>query len=101
MGKRRAFTAEFKLQVVLDVISGRKSNAEVCREYGLAPAVVAAWKEQFNERAPGIFARGRGEAGDQQRIADLERLVGRLTLELELAKKVSSIWASLSPRSGR
>lgn len=101
MAKRRAFAAEFKLQVVLDVLSGRKSNAEVCREYGLAPAVVAAWKEQFSERAPGLFARQQGESGDQQRIADLERLVGRLTLELEAAKKASSILGSLSPRSGR
>ncbi len=39
MNRRRVFTPEFKLQVVLDVLSGRKSNAEVCREHELAPAV--------------------------------------------------------------
>jgi len=32
MGKRRRFTPEFKVQVVLELLSGSKSIAEVCRE---------------------------------------------------------------------
>jgi len=101
MDKRRVFTPGFKLQVVLDVLSGRKSNAEVCREHGLAPAVVAVWKEQFSERAGGIFAGRQSESHEQQRIAELERLVGRQALEIEVLKKASSILSSLSRRSGR
>jgi len=58
-GKTASFHGGVQAPSALDVISGRKSNAEVCREYGLAPDVIAAWKEQFNERAPGIFARGQ------------------------------------------
>lgn len=102
MDKRRVFTPELKLQVVLEVLSGSKSNAEVCREHQLAPAVVTAWKEQFAERAPGIFASRKGEsATEQRRIAELERLVGRQALEIEVLKKASSILTSLSPRNGR
>jgi len=101
MEKRRAFTAEFKLQVVLEVLSGRKSNAEICREHGLAAAVVTAWKEQFVGRAPGIFASRRVDESEQQRIAELERLVGRQALEIEVLKKASGILTSLSPRNGR
>jgi len=101
MDKRRVFTPEFKLQVVLDVLSGRKSNAEVCREHGLAPTVVTAWKEQFSERAPGLFAGRQNESQERQRIAELERLVGRQALEIEVLKKASSILTSLSRPSGR
>ena len=101
MGKRREFTPKFKLEVVLEVLSGAKSNAQVCRDHGLAPTVVSAWKERFVERAPGIFATRQSASAEQQRIAELERLLGRLTLELEVAKKASHILASLSPRSGR
>jgi len=101
MNKRRIFTPEFKLQVILELLRGTKSNAEVCREYQLAPAVVVAWKEQFAERAPGIFASRQVESSEQQRIAELERLVGRQALEIEVLKKASSILTSLSPRSGR
>jgi len=101
MGKRRTFTPEFKLGVVLELLSGAKSNAQVCREHRLASTVVSAWKERFAERAPGIFSTQQSASAEQQRIAELERLLGRLTLELEVAKKASSILASLLPRSGR
>ena len=101
MGTRRTFSPEFKLEVVLESLSGVKSNAQVCREHRLAPTVVSAWKERFAERAPGIFATQQSASTEQLRIAQLERLLGRLTLELEVAKEASSILASLSPRSGR
>ena len=38
---------------------------------------------------------------EEQRIGELERMVGRLTLELEVAKKASSILTSASGRSVR
>ena len=33
--KRRSFDPEFKLKCVLDVLSGRQTPAQVCREHGL------------------------------------------------------------------
>ena len=101
MGRRRTFSPEFKLEVVLELLSGARSNAQICREHQLAPTVVSGWRERFVEEAPRIFATQRSASTEQQRIAELERLLGRLTLELEVAKKASSILTSLSPRSGR
>ena len=101
MAKRRTFTPEFKLQVVLEALSGTKSNAEICREHQVASTVVSAWKERFVQQAPGIFATRQSISVEQQRIAELERLVGRLALDLEVAKKTSSILTSLSARNGR
>ena len=40
MSKRQKFTPEFKAQRVLEILSGAKSQAEVCREYQLKPQVV-------------------------------------------------------------
>jgi len=101
MEKRRRFTPEFKVQVVLDLLSGAKNVATVCREYDLASQVVSTWREEFVRRAPELFARGPHASSEEQRIADLERLVGRLTMELEVAKKASSILISPSTRNGR
>ena len=94
MAKRRRFTAEFKAQVVLEILSGLKTTAEVCREHKLQVQVVNRWKNIFLEQAPTLFERASGQTGEQQRVAELERLVGRLTLELEVAKKASSILQS-------
>jgi transposase-like protein len=39
MTHRRQFTAAFKAQVVLELLSGAKSSAERCREHQLAASV--------------------------------------------------------------
>ena len=101
MPKRRTFTPEFKAQVVLEELSGIKDKAEICREYQLRSQVFARWREEFVGRAPEVFATDQGRGGEQERIANLERMVGRLTMELEAAKKASNILASLSNGKGR
>lgn len=87
MATRRQFSADFKAQVVLEVLSGRKSAAAVCREYNLKPTLLANWKKSFVAGAPKLFERGTVADPAEVRIEELERLVGKLTLELEVAKK--------------
>jgi transposase-like protein len=41
---RRNLSAEFKAKVMLDVISGSKTTADVRREYDLKPDLVSHWK---------------------------------------------------------
>jgi transposase-like protein len=101
MSKRRGFTPEFKARVVLEELSGVKDKAEICREYRLRPQVFSRWREEFLERAPEIFATERSRGDEQARIADLERMIGRLMMELEVAKKASTILTSLSSGKGR
>ena len=101
MRNRRAFSAEFKAKVVLEVLSGMKSAAEVCREHQIKPQLFALWKAQFVENAPQLFAQKRGQDESQSRIDELERLLGQKTLELEIAKKASNILTSHQNRNGR
>jgi len=99
--KRRKFTPEFKAQVVLEVLTGVKSSAEACREYQLQPQVLGRWKTHLVEQAATLFASDPGSSESDQRLAELERLVGRLTMELEIAKKASSHFNSVLSRNGR
>jgi transposase-like protein len=101
MATRRRFTPEFKARVVLELISGAKSLAEICRHYQLNPQLVARWKGEFLEKAPLLFQAREQDTQERARIAELERMVGRLTLELEVAKKASTILnGSLSRSEG-
>ena len=101
MSKRRTFTPEFKAQVVLEELTGVKDKAEICRKHQLRPQVFARWKAEFLERAPEIFATQPSRGDEQVRIAELERMVGQLTMELAVAKKASNILHSLSIGNGR
>ena len=47
MAKRRKFTSEFKTELVLEVLSGASSQAEVCRRHNLSEAQLAQWKPQL------------------------------------------------------
>ena len=87
--------------MVLEELTGVKDRAEICREYWLRPQVLARWKEEFMERAPELFATKWGRGDEQERIADLERMIGRLTMELEVAKEASNTLTSLSNEKGR
>ena len=54
------------------------------------------------EPTPSALFQGEPENGqDRARIAELERMVGRLTMELEVAKKASALLPSVPGRSGR
>jgi transposase len=44
MTQRRRFTAEFKAQVVFDLLSGARSAAEICRQHKLNPQLLSHWK---------------------------------------------------------
>jgi hypothetical protein len=82
MNKRHAFTA----QVILAVLTGAQSQADVCREHGLKPDRVARGRANALTRLPDLFRRDDGRPKDNARIAALERAVGRLTLQLGAAK---------------
>lgn len=101
MQKRRQFTATFKAELVLSVLSGVKSQAEVCREYQLTAQVFNRWKSQLLEHAHELFEADEQRSAEQRRIAELEQALGRKTLELEIAKKASSIWHSAGNANGR
>ena len=101
MAKRRKFTPEFKAKVVLEELTGVKQQAEICREHRLSRQVFSRWRAEFVERVPDIFVTERSRNAEQERIAELEQMIGRLTMELEVSKKASSILTSLSNGGGR
>ena len=78
---------------------GVKNSAEVCREHSLKPEILSRWKAELVENAHLVFRSDEQRSQEQARIAELERLAGRLTLELEVAKKVSNSLGAAMNRS--
>jgi len=96
MGKKyRSFSPEFKFRVVLEVLTGAKRPAEVCREHQICDSVLSRWRKQFLEQGAQVFTPASQTSQDDARIAKLERVIGQLTLELGAAKKASDWLDSL------
>jgi len=98
---RRSFDAEFKARVVLDLLTGAASQAELCRKHDLKAQLIAHWKAIFLDRLPILFGDDSSRDQDQARIAELEQLVGRQAYELEILKKASRLLTGPASKNGR
>jgi transposase len=102
MTPRRKFTAEFKAQVVLALLAGAKSRAELGRAHQIACSGLADWKTVFLTRAASVFDNAESASSpDASRIAALERLLGRLTRENDILNKATSLLPPRPKRHGR
>jgi transposase len=84
--KRRRFTREFKLQVVRELEAG-KTPAQAAREYQVHPTVIARWRQEHLQYAERAFTGNGRLYKDEARVAELERMIGQLTMENALLKK--------------
>ena len=96
---RRSFPAEFKAQIVLHLLSGEASQAELCRKHSIKPNLIANWKAAVLERLHTVFEGDGLHDADRLRIAELEQLVGRQTYELEVLKKASRLLSGPASRN--
>lgn len=105
MAKRRyrTFSADFKLDTVMEGFKGEKSIAQICRERDIKDVLYYKWRDVFLENAAKIF--NNPQDLEQQRlegrIAELERMIGRLTIENDILKKAKSWLGSAYRKNGQ
>ena len=88
MAKRKGFGSAQKFKAVLSVISGVKTTVEAARELGCHPTMVSLWKKEVEEHGVRVFESASETNEKNQKIAKLERLIGRLTLENGFLERV-------------
>jgi transposase len=70
------------------MISGQNGLMQASREYGIKDTVLSCWKQEFLERASQVFENPQAKDQSEQRIVELERMVGRLAMQFGNGKKV-------------
>jgi transposase len=91
-GKRRRWSAEDKLRIVLAGLSGDIEVSELCRREGINPTQYYGWKKQLTGSAGKVFANGpdKPTAKQQRMEAELNRakdVIAEITAEnLDLKK---------------
>jgi transposase-like protein len=99
---RRQYDAQMKLAAVLELLKGQKTAAQICREKGISDDLLSRWKDAFLERAAGVFDDPKNRrTEEEERIAELEKLIGQQALELSILKKASSATSFRSIRGGK
>lgn len=108
---RRLFTAEFKRTQIDRILKGDITASELSRELGVARSLIQRWKHLATRGAEAAVG-SNGEVVPvadlrtaQARIKELERLVGKQTMELEILRaardevKKRPRWYGVSERS--
>lgn len=87
---RRFHSLSFKRHVVLEVLSGETNRAALARRYEISPNLIRQWEKAYHEGRLDDRARQDVKALEA-RIRELERMVGKLTMENEFLKKVEEL----------
>jgi len=85
---RRSFPPEFKLKLCAQMACGQHTVAQLSREHSIKDTVLYRWRDEFLEHGAEIFTRSQTQS---ERIAELEREIGRQHMEIEILKKASKI----------
>lgn len=87
MGKRK-FTAEFKAEIVLEVLREEQELSEIAAKHNINPNQIRTWKKAFLEKAASVFEESKQEreAKRMEREAAEEKenmlkTIGQLTME--------------------
>ena len=90
---RRKWSAEQKFAIVLQGVKGSVSIAQLCRDHSISQVQYYQWRDQFftgaKERLSGK-ANVNGKS-DKAKIKELERIIGRQTVSIEILKKIQEM----------
>lgn len=93
MKTRKRYSAQFKAQVVLELLKEDKSLSELASEHGVHPNQLRAWRSVALEGLPQVFERTTQQQLDraayEQQIERLYTEIGRLSSQLSWLQKKS------------
>lgn len=93
VARRRRWTAEQKLRMVEESFRSGETVSVVARRHGLAPNLLFRWRRLASEGGAAAVTADDGVTSNaevrrlEERIRELERQLGRKTLEVEILKE--------------
>jgi len=91
--KPNTFSADFKIQVVLEAVSEHVTMTDLAQKYELHPNRIGAWKQEFLVHTAEVFkpaGKQDQQKGNEAQIEQLYRKIGQLQIETDFLKKMLS-----------
>lgn len=87
--KPRKFDPKMKVAAVLEVLKGESRVSDVCRKYQISETLFYNWRDKFLEGGKRGLTNGKGEEDAlRMRISELERIIGKQAVQIEILKKI-------------
>lgn len=104
--RRRQFTPEQKRELLDEATNSTASISEVARRHGISPSLMFLWKRTMDDATKqGLKANERVVPESEvkkleARIKELERALGRKTMEAEILQEALKLAGEKKPSSG-
>ncbi|WP_041624063.1 transposase [Spirochaeta thermophila] len=90
--KKRTWTTEEKLAIVLEGLRGERQIAEICREHQISQTMYYRWRDRFLEGGTRALADGRKEKDTYRaKIEQLEKIIAKQAIQIEILKKTKEL----------
>src|SRR5205814_9319930 len=103
VARRRRFSTDLKLAVVTETMQPGMTISYVARRHGLSPSLIFRWRRLMSEggkqavRADEEVVAASELRRLQERVRELERLLGRKTMEAEILKDALELARAKKP----
>lgn len=84
---KKKHSAKVKFQVVMETLMGNNSITDISRTYEINPGLISKWRKDFLERGYLIFEQAAPQQESTRKIEDLQRIIGKKEVEIDLLKK--------------
>lgn len=92
MSRKQPKSPQLKFQLAIEAIKGKISQTELSRQYDADPKLVSRWKNEVLERGYQLFENKKDNS--QKQIEQLENVIGKKEIEVQLLKKFLSHYNS-------
>ena len=106
VARRRRFPTDQKLAIVAETMQPGMSISYLARQHGLSPSPGVRWRRLMSQggkeavRANDEVVAASEVRRLEERVRELERLLGRKTMEVDLARTKKPMLLSRSPLPG-
>lgn len=79
---KKVYSNEFKFKVILEVIRGESTIAEIISKYQISKTIIHRWKNQFFEKGSSIFGeKSHSPEVKEKEVEKLHATIGKLKVE--------------------
>ena len=93
--KKRNWSVEEKLAIVLEGLKEKRSVAEICRQHRISQTLYYRWRDKFLEGGKKGLINGAGDDNAYKaEIEKLQKIIGKQTIQIEILKKTAELFGT-------
>jgi len=93
--KRRNWTADEKLAIVLEGIKEKRSVSEICQEHQISQGLYYRWRDKFLDGGKKALINNYKDTNIYDAEIDkLQKIIGKQTIQIEILKKTAELFGT-------